>query len=198
MRIIDISQEVLSCQIYPGDPVPQIEQLYDMNQGDLYNLSSFYMCAHNGTHIDAPAHFAAGGKTVDQIPLDQLIGECYVAHHTGDLHACDAESILNEAGACQKLLIQGDAVIMQGAAEVFASSGIHLLGVESQSAGPMDSPMAVHLVLLNAGIVILEGLVLKEADKGRYFLSAAALNLKGIEGSPCRAYLIDLKKNTRV
>ncbi len=191
MKIIDISQEILSCHVYPGDPVPQIEPLSDMNQGDVYNLSSFYMCAHNGTHIDAPAHFIAGGKTVDQIPLDHLAGMCCVVHHTGDLNACDAESLLNEAGVCQKILIQGDAVITQEAAEVFASSGIHLLGVESQSAGPMDSPMAVHLVLLNAGIVILEGLVLKDVKKGRYFLSAAALNLKGIEGSPCRAYLIE-------
>ena len=64
LKIIDISQDVLSCEVYPGDPVPQGDKIKSMEQGELYNLSVLSMCAHNGTHIDAPSHFLRYGETV--------------------------------------------------------------------------------------------------------------------------------------
>ena len=76
------------------------------------------------------------------------------------------------------------------AAEIFAAGGIRLLGNESQSVGPEDAPMAVHLTLLRRGIALLEGVVLTDIPEGRYFLSAAPLKLAGSDGAPCRAYLI--------
>ena len=94
MKIYDISQEVFSCQIYPGDPQPDKQILSDISKVDLYNLSGFSMCAHNGTHIDAPFHFLNGGKTVEQIEMEKFIGFCYVAFHSGDLSANDAENII--------------------------------------------------------------------------------------------------------
>jgi arylformamidase len=51
--------------------------------------------------------------------------------------------------------------------------------------------MEVHLILLRRGIALLEGIVLADVPQGRYFLSAAPLNLAGADGAPCRAYLID-------
>ena len=57
MKIYDISQEVFSCEVYPGDPVPEKTALKSMQEGEVYNLTAFSMCAHNGTHIDAPFHF---------------------------------------------------------------------------------------------------------------------------------------------
>ncbi len=74
MKIYDISQEVFGCQVYAGDPMPEKELLCSMEKGDLYNLTAFRMCAHNGTHIDAPFHFIKGGKTVDSIDFDTFIG----------------------------------------------------------------------------------------------------------------------------
>ena len=62
MKIYDISQEIFSCQVYPGDPEPFKESLGSMENGDLYNLTAFRMCAHNGTHVDAPFHFVKAGK----------------------------------------------------------------------------------------------------------------------------------------
>ena len=62
MKIYDISQEVFSCDVYPGDPEPEKQILSSTGADDLYNLSAFYMCAHNGTHIDAPFHFLHRGK----------------------------------------------------------------------------------------------------------------------------------------
>ena len=191
--IIDISQEVLSSKVWPGDPVPQAETLCDMKKGDLYNLTKLCMCAHNGTHVDAPRHFIADGKTIEQLPLEAFVGDCYVARHEGDVTAQDAEQILRhaaEAGASKRILIAGKATVTAEAARVFAQADLLLIGNESQTVGPENAPMQVHLILLGAGIVLLEGVVLANVEPGRYFLSAAPLNFAGCEGSPCRAYLI--------
>lgn len=197
MKVYDISQEVLSCTVYPGDPVPQRMILQSMERGDLYNLSAFQMCAHNGTHIDAPAHFLKDGLTVDALSLDALVGMAYVVRHEGIVSADDAAAFLSKAraalGDCaQRLLIKGEAVVSQEAAQVFAQAKLLLVGNESQSVGPEDAPMAVHKTLLGSGVVLLEGIRLSQVPEGKYLLSAAPLNIVGAEGSPCRAVLIDL------
>jgi arylformamidase len=190
MKIIDISQEVFSCVAYPGDPCPEKQSLYATEEGDLYNLTSFAMCAHNGTHIDVPFHFLHNGKTVDQMDLTHFVGVCFVARHEGDVTAADAEEILKKADCAERILIAGKATVTAEAAEVFAQSRIKLLGNEGQTVGPESAPMQVHLILLRREIVLLEGVVLDGVPEGRYFLSAAPLNLGGADGAPCRAYLI--------
>ena len=190
MKIYDISQEVFSCAVYPGDPKPEKQTLCATEKGDLYNLTAFSMCAHNGTHIDAPFHFLGEGKTVAQLDLSIFVGECYVARHEGAVCAGDAARILGKAGTAKRILIAGDATVTARGAEVFADSNICLLGNESQSVGPENAPMQVHLILLSKGIALLEGIVLKDVPEGHYFLSAAPINLAGSDGAPCRAYLI--------
>ena len=74
---------------------------------------------------------------------------------------------------------------------MFATSGIKLIGNEGQTVGPEDAPMQVHKILLGQGIALLEGIVLGDIPEGRYFLSAAPLNLAGSDGAPCRAYLME-------
>ncbi len=191
--IYDITQPIFSCAVYPGDPAPRREQLCSMEKGDVINLTAFSMCSHNGTHVDAPAHFLRDGKTVDQLDLAAFVGECYVARHEGDVTAEDARRILDIAvrvGAPERVLIAGKAVVTETAARVFADAGIKLLGNESQTVGPEDAPMQVHLILLGAEVVLLEGVVLSHVPEGKYFLFAAPLNLEGCEGAPCRAVLI--------
>ncbi len=191
--IYDITQPIFSCAVYPGDPAPRREQLCSIDNGDVINLTAFSMCSHNGTHVDAPAHFIGDGKTVDQLDLAAFVGGCYVARHEGDVTAEDARRILDIAvrvGAPERVLIAGKAVVTETAARVFADAGIKLLGNESQTVGPEDAPMQVHLILLDAEVVLLEGVVLSHVPEGKYFLSAAPLNLNGCEGSPCRAVLI--------
>ena len=192
MKIYDISQEVFSCAVYPGDPEPQKHTLSATADGSLYNLTAFYMCAHNGTHIDAPFHFLSKGRTVDQMDLSVFVGDCYVARHTGDVTAGDAQAILERAAGAGRILIAGKAAVTAEAADVFAASGILLIGNESQTVGPEDAPMQVHLILLGKGIALLEGVVLKDVPEGRYFLSAAPLNLSGADGAPCRAILVEM------
>ena len=197
MKIYDISQEVFSCQVYPDDPEPEKKIIRSMEKGEVYNLTAFSMCAHNGTHIDAPRHFIKDGKTVDEKSLEAFIGMAYVAEHSGVVTYNDATEIIEKAKkhnaeAAKRILIKGDVEVSLEAAKVFASSDVLLLGNESQTIGPQNAPMAVHLVLLGANVILLEGICLSQVSEGVYFLNAAPLNLSGADGAPCRAFLIDL------
>lgn len=199
MKIYDISQEVFGCCVYPGDPVPEKKVLSSTEKGDVCNLTAFSMCAHNGTHVDAPFHFFGDGKTVDGVDLENFVGMAYVAGHSGIVTGEDAAKMLENARrqnaeAAGRILIKGDAEVSPEAAKVFASEGLLLLGNESQTVGPENSPMEVHLILLGAGVVLLEGIRLAAVPEGVYLLSAAPLNLSGADGSPCRAVLIDTEK----
>jgi len=195
MKIYDISQEVFSCEVYPGDPTPEKKVLKSIEKGEVYNLTAFGMCAHNGTHIDAPFHFIKDGKTIDEICLEAFVGMAYVAEHQGIVTGKDAVEIIEKAKmqnqeASKRILLKGDVEISLEAAKLFVSSDILLLGNEPQTIGPQNAPMAVHLVLLGANVILLEGVRLGEVSEGVYFLSAVPLNLSGADGSPCRAVLI--------
>ena len=191
--IIDISQEVFSCKVFPGDPSPKMTRTMSISEGSEYNLTDISMCVHNGTHVDAPFHFINDGKTIDKTELSLYVGDCYVTRREGELTSADVVDIMESAraeNAAKRILIAGNAVVTAEAARAFAQSGICLIGNESQTVGPEDAPKEVHLILLGAGIVLLEGIVLTDVPEGRYFLSAAPLNLGGCDGAPCRAYLI--------
>ena len=197
MKVYDISQEVFGCAVYPGDPKPEKEIMLKISDGAACNLSAFRMCAHNGTHVDAPLHFLDGGKSIDRVDLDRFIGYAYVAAHDGLLLAEDAERILKTAEeldprSAERILVKGRATVTAEAAKVFAARGIKLFGNESQTVGPENAPMEVHLIMLGAEVVLLEGIRLAEVEEGVYLLHAAPLNLGGAEGAPCRATLVSL------
>ena len=197
MKIYDISQELFSCIVFPGDPAPTREVLSSMEEGAPYNLTALSLCAHNGTHIDAPYHFIQDGKTVEQLSLEKLVGWAYVTHESGILTAEDADRILAKAKnsnpeSAKRILIGGKATVSEEAASVFAKAEIDLIGNESQTVGPEDAPMQVHLTLLGAEVVLLEGIRLGGVPDGVYLLSAAPISLGGSDGAPCRAILIDM------
>ena len=197
MTIYDISQEVFRCEVFPGDPAPERKRLLKIAEGDVCNLTAFSMCAHNGTHVDAPFHFYDRGESIDRIGLEAFIGPAFVTRHEGEIRAVDAEGILRAAKDCdpaaaERILVAGKAVMTEEAAGVFAGAGIRLFGNESQTVGPEDAPRGVHLILLGAGVVLLEGIRLEKVPEGVYLLHAAPLNLGGADGAPCRATLVKL------
>ena len=218
MKIYDISQEVFSCAVYPGDPAPERKIMMNIADGAVCNLTALSMCAHNGTHVDAPYHFINEGKTIEQVSLEKFVGFCYVAEHEGVVTAENAKEILQKAensdkaciyekeikgvsknyvnddstNAAKRILIKGKAEVSVEAACVFAESGVVLVGNESQTVGPENAPMEVHLILLGAEVVLLEGIRLAEVPEGVYLLNAAPLNLGGADGAPCRAVLMDM------
>lgn len=195
--IYDISQPLEGCEVYPGDPRPELRRVSSMEEGDLYNLTVLSLCAHNGTHVDAPRHFIREGKSIGDLAPDIFFGPAYAAKAEGELSAEAAEEILERArkagrGAWRRLLLKGKLTVTPEAAEVFARAELLLLGNESQSVGPMEAPMEVHLRLLGAGTVLLEGIRLDAVPEGAWLLSCAPLNLGEAEGAPCRALLTEL------
>ena len=197
MKIYDISQELFSCVVFPGDPSPKREVLSSMEDGALYNLTALSLCAHNGTHVDAPYHFIKDGKSVEQLSLEKMVGWAYVTQENKMILKEDAERILAKAKQAhpqsyQRILIGGKATVTEEAARVFVNAGIDLIGNESQTVGPEDAPMQVHLTLLGAEVVLLEGIRLEGVPEGVYLLSAAPISLAGSDGAPCRAILIKI------
>ena len=207
MKIYDISQEVFNCTVFPGDPQPERIDMQKISRGDVCNLTGLNMCAHNGTHVDAPYHFIDGAKTIDRVDLGRFIGYAYVTEHNGHITADDAKVIMEKARisdnkcpdktdkASYRILVKGDATVTEEAAKVFVDEHIKLFGNESQTVGPEDAPKAVHLTMLSAEIVLLEGIRLKEVPEGVYMLNAAPLNLGGADGAPCRAVLMSIGEN---
>ena len=195
MKIYDITQELIGGRVFPGDPSPRIERIMSIDSGDVCNLSAAYMCLHNATHVDAPFHFISDGDTVEKIPLEYTVGYAYVCEHNGVLSGDDAEEVLSRAADAQadcfkRILLKGSTTVSADAARVFAAGGVLLVGNESQTVGPEDAPMEVHLTLLGAKVVLLEGIRLTDIPVGVYLLCAAPLLVGGADGAPCRAVLI--------
>lgn len=178
MKIYDITQELFSCQVYPGDTPPTYKQVQALADDKACNLTDISMCSHNATHIDAPAHYIENGKTIDQLPLDIFVGAATI---TEDLPS--AEELLQTT----RLLIKGKKELTIPEATLLSNSNLQLIGVESQSVGSPE----VHRILLSAGIALLEGITLSHVPEGQYTLIAPPLKLGGLEGAPCRAMLVE-------
>lgn len=196
MKIYDISQEVFSCAVFPGDIPPERVEIEKIEEGSICNLTGIKMCAHNGTHVDAPYHFYKDGKTIDEIAMEKFVGKCYVSFVDGDVTAIIAEEMIKKVKstdeeAAKRLLIGGNVCVTIEAAKVFAENNIYLVGNESQTVGPLEGPAQVHYELLKAEIVLLEGIRLEGIKEGVYLLNAAPINLGGADGAPCRAILVE-------
>lgn len=189
MHIIDITQELFSSKVFPGDKPPVFERVMQIKNGDIANLTTIEMCVHNGTHIDAPFHFIDNGLTVDELDLSAFIGECSVVSLSRDISVEAFKIIIKKSKP--RLLIKGDFIFNLELAETVVKCGITLIGVEGQTVAPIDEPALVHLVLLDGGVAIIEGLELSTVTEGDYMLFSAPLKLGKSDGSPCRAVLIE-------
>ena len=190
MQIFDISQEIFTGNVYPGDTIPSYTEDMRIKNGDNCNLTTVTMCVHNATHIDAPFHFFDDGKKIDDIDLNKCIGDATVIEFNGTLTAEDIKRIMECSQ--KRLLFKGNCIVSLESAQEMNKQGIKLVGVESQSVGEIDKPMPVHLELLNNEVVLLEGIVLEEVPEGDYMLNCAPIKLGGLDGSFCRAVLINL------
>lgn len=195
MKLYDISQEVFSSRVYPGDMGPSAERTLRIQDGDICNLTNLCMCTHNGTHVDAPLHFLDSGKGIETLDLYHCVGDAFVLTASNLESLSLSRSTIRELLARRsnnetRVLIKGNVVLSPEAAEELASTDIVLIGVEGLSVASDECAQEVHSILLKRGLIILEGLDLHAVDEGAYFLSAAPLNLAGSDGSPCRAILI--------
>ncbi len=191
MRIIDISNDLLTAEVYEGDPVPEMKKVREISPDSYYNLSVLDACLHNGTHIDAPLHFVPDADSVDKLPLEKFIGPCKVIEVSeGIITGRLVEEYFPRD--CKRVLIKskGRAFIHCTGAEVMSHLGYELVGTDGVTVEAPDSDGSTHRTLLNANIAILEGLNLENAKSGEYFLIAPPVKIGGAEASFTRAVLI--------
>jgi len=192
VTVFDISVDINTADVYSGDPNTKIIKEKSIEKGDLYNLTSLFTCLHTGTHIDAPAHFLAGGATIDQLDLSVFMGDCAVINCIGreDLTGADIEELVPQG--TQRVLFKtlGDCQLTRSAVFALVAAGVRLVGIDGLSIGTDDDLVAVHRELALAGVAVLEGLTLRHVQSGRYTLMATPLKIKSVEAAPCRALLL--------
>lgn len=192
--------------VYPGDPDVEIELWQGIQQGGQANVSLLRMGAHTGTHVDAPSHFYPGARGVDAIPLDVLVGPAVVvelavpdAIAPGDLQVAmppGTQRLLlktRNSALWERTGFQEDFVYLTGeAARWLVDQGVKLVGIDYLSVDQTAaSRPEAHLVLLGAGLVVLEGLDLEHVPPGRYTLMCLPLKVQGADGAPARAVLVE-------
>ncbi len=191
MKLYDISKELFSAEVYPGDPVPFRADFasYNSTPPSICQVSGLVAGSHSGTHLDAPLHFCPGGRDTADMELERCIGECKVVSAEGEILPEQMREFLSDG--TKRLLIKGDAVFASETAQVMCDAGLWCVGVETMTVGTKESQIEVHQLLLRHEIVIIESLVLADVPEGKYFLSALPLRMAGCDGSPVRAVLLD-------
>jgi arylformamidase len=208
MPIFDISLPLNDAlPIWPGDPPFEIDRILSFSTGDEMNLSKLSMSVHTGTHVDAPAHFLPSGVGIEAIPLEALIGETIIVD-MGDANRIDEQALVQKAipttasrvlfktrnsksWAEGEVEFRRDFVgLTEDGAEWLTSQKIFLVGIDYLSIAIHGEERNVHRVLLEAGVVILEGLDLSITPAGSYELYCLPLRLEDCEAAPARAVLI--------
>lgn len=209
MTIFDISLTISpTLPTWPGDPELVLEQFESMDKGAHANVTSISTSLHVGTHVDAPHHFLNDGRTVENLPLDVLTGPCYVVQLPDGVDAITAEVLdRTEITSDMKRVLFGTSnshnwvkseakfqedfvAITEDGAEWLVEHGVQLVGVDYLSVAPYGDSEGTHKALLNAGVVIVEGLNLSNVVRGFYDLYCLPLKIAGADGAPARAILI--------
>ena len=209
MKIFDISVSIHpKLPVWPGDPQVVLERYRQQSKGDASNDSRLACSVHCGTHIDAPAHFIDRGTTIEQLSLDSLVGSATVVEFpeidriTPDLletQRIDAQTdrLLfktknSELWADPEHEFYPDFVALSAeSARWVVKKGIKLVGIDYLSIQLFkDAEPQTHQILLEAGVIILEGLDLRAVEPGNYQLICLPLKLAGSDGAPARAILI--------
>jgi arylformamidase len=203
-KIIDVSMDIFpGMLVWEGDDEVDLRRTEKMEDGAHANVSRLRCSVHTGTHVDAPIHFIGGGESVDRIPLDVLIGPAWVAdipdrRHIGTENLAKAgipegtERLLLRTWNSQFLDTQTEfrsdfAGLNESGAEWILSKGIRLVGNDYLSVASRDQTGPVHRLLLGAGVVLVEGISLREVPAGACTFYCLPLKLMGSDGAPARA-----------
>jgi len=207
--IYDITMPISNIMpVWEGDARAVIHRDSTISQGADFNISRIEMSLHCGTHVDAPYHVMEDGMTVDQIPLEHLVGSTQVIQVAEDVNRINAD-ILVETGiqkGIQRLLIKTRnstnrrnenlpfsnefTALDAGAADYLTAQDLKLVGIDGISIAIMDDLTTAHALLLKAGIVILENVQLIDVPTGIYELYCLPLKVVGMDGAPARAILM--------
>jgi arylformamidase len=186
---------------FPGDPRFEMQAICRQSKGDPFNLALLSMGTHLGTHVDPPAHYIEDGATVDQIPLQNLVGPGVVLDMTGrdrvDRKALENSALdhhvrvlLKTDNFCRLLddTFHEDYVhLTEDGAAYLVEREVLMVGIDYLSIEQYDHVGApVHMTLLKAGVVILEGANLSEVPAGPCEIYCLPLKIVGADGAPAR------------
>jgi arylformamidase len=210
MQIYDVTLTISAdLPVWPGDPDIQLYRISKMEEGAHANVSQMNMGVHVGTHVDAPYHFLGNGAaTVESLSLNLLTGRAYVLQipHSEGLITAATLVKAEIPPRTRRLLFKtrnstywasGERQFQTGfvglspdAAEYVVNKGIKLVGIDYLSIAPYKQGAPTHKALLEAGVVVIEGLDLSAVRPGRYSLYCLPLKLAGSDGAPARAILV--------
>lgn len=205
-RFYDITLPVVGTMItYPGDPPIRITPHARIADGEDANVTELCFGSHTGTHVDAPRHFIDGASPVDELSLEDLIGTAVVVEIPDSVQSIGPAELeaAGPDGATRVLLktrnsallgaaaFEPDFAYLTGAgADYLVDAGVRLVGIDYLSIEEFEAADApAHRALLGAGVIIVEGVDLREVAAGRYELICLPLRLAGLDGSPVRAVL---------
>ena len=205
MKIFDISREIHEEMIvYKNREEKRIRRTIVANHADHhYHESRLDIDMHCGSHMDAPLHMVEAGSTIETLDLDRFIGECRVFDLTSvkecikksDIEGLDireGERVLFKTRNSYDTAYNPKFVyIEEDAASYLAKKNIRCIGIDAMSLERDKKEHPTHKILLGAGVGVVEDLQLKDVEEGTYFLSALPLKIRGAEGSPVRAVLIN-------
>ena len=205
--LVDLSMPLSPSSIpVPGHPSPTFEQLHLLERDGLRN-TVVTLSLHTSTHIDAPSHFIADGKTIDEIPVDRFHRQGIRLDLTGcppgaaigltDLEAAgfDASSsrdaiVLLASGWTDRAwttpeLYGGNPYLAPDAAEAVAAAGPSAIGLDF--AVDAGKPWPNHTVLLGAEVLLIENLVgIAALPTDGFTVYAFPLRVAGENGAPAR------------
>ncbi len=188
--------------VWPGDRVLTLEHPCKIADGEAANGGHLHLSLHTGTHVDAPFHFVDGAVTIDEIPVDAYVGPAQVIDMRGEA-AISIEFLAErlQPGVTRLLLHTGCWSSPDSFPQVWpladddvpawlAERGVKLIGLDAPSVDEItSSSLPRHHLFNDAGLLILENLLLDAVHPGTYELIALPLRLKGGDGSPVRAVL---------
>ncbi len=193
--------------VWPGDPAVQLQRKSHQSRDKTHTVvvTAITMGSHTGTHMDAPLHMISGGKRLDEIPLEVMIGRATVFEIPGARSIGRAELERFNCKGIERVLFKTDnskhwqdgtffeefVYLQPDGAEFLVECGVRLVGIDYLSIDKFQSPgHPTHFALLTKNILIVEGLNLSTVPAGEYMLYALPLNLREVEGAPARVILI--------
>jgi arylformamidase len=204
MTIYDVTAPLRTgMPMFEGDPPVRIERVSSMGAGGICNLSRLEGSLHAGTHVDAPCHFIEGAGGVETLPLDAMLGPCEVVDAGQVRRLITAEDVAALPPGTERVLFRTTngalwdkqsfstdyMALSPDAAHELVRRRVRLVGIDYLSVAPFEDPAPVHVTLLAAGVVVLEGLDMRAVPPGSYELTCLPLLVPGADGAPARVVL---------
>jgi arylformamidase len=203
-----ISQETA---VFPGDTIFKMKSLLDFSTGDNLRLTQLTTTPHIGAHADAPSHYAAHGKSIEDVALERYLGPAQMIDLSQRILPRNPRKLRLETDDFKNIVITQPRVLIKtltfpnpnqwrddflglGAPviDLLHSKGVVLVGIDTPSIDPAnDKILESHNAVAKNGMSVLEGLVLDSVSTGRYFLIALPLKIAKCDASPVRAILLE-------